>query len=114
MAGVPGSSEFKSTRVDRTGLTVGRRFLPAHEVGRCAILSEADAGSVANRRRYEGVRLGRKNVSYAFFASSGPAVFIVQDRAGLARPGWLVATRDPEGLVAALTELREKNREQAR
>jgi hypothetical protein len=114
IAWVPGSSEFKSITVDHTGLTVGRRHLPVQELGRCAILSEAEAGSVANGRRYDGVRVGRKNVSYAFFASSGRAVFVVQERAGLPRPGWLVATRDPEGLLTALTELRAENRGRAR
>ncbi len=114
VAWAPGSSEFKSVRVDRSGLTVGRQFLPAEEVGHAAVVSEAEASSAALRRRLLGTRIGSKNVSYAYFANSGPAVFVVQERAGLERPGWMIATRDPEGLLAALAELRRRSRKPAR
>ncbi|HEV2068674.1 MAG TPA: hypothetical protein VGR26_02650 [Acidimicrobiales bacterium] len=47
----PGTSECKSIRIDRTGLTVGRQFLPAGEVGHCALLPEYEAGQAALKCR---------------------------------------------------------------
>ncbi len=45
-------------------------------------------------------------MSYNNLPNSGPAVFVVQTRKHLGRPGWLIASADPEGLLAALSELR--------
>ncbi len=105
-AWAPGTSECKSIRVDRDGLTVGRQFLPTGEVGTCALLPEAEAGRAALSCRYQGTRIGRRRMSYNYLPNNGPAVFVVQKGRDLARPGWLIASRHPEGLLAALTELR--------
>jgi hypothetical protein len=45
-------------------------------------------------------------MSYNNLPNSGPAVFVVQTRKHLGRPGRLIASADPEGLLAALSELR--------
>ena len=114
VAWAPGTSECKSIRIDRTGLTVGRQFLPAGEVGHCALLPEYEAGRAARKCRYQDTRIGRRRMSYNYLPNSGPAVFVCQKGRDLARPGWLIASRDPERLLAALTELRSDVAGQAR
>lgn len=105
-AWAPGTSECKSIRVDHAGLSLGRRLLPAGEVGRCALVPEREAGRAALRWRYQGVRIGWRTMSYNYLPDDGPAVFVVQQRSDLRRPGWLITSADPEGLLAALTDLR--------
>ncbi len=104
-AWAPGTSECKSIRVDRSGLTVGRQFLPADEVGRAALVPEYEAGRAALSCRYQGTRIRRWRMSYNYLPNSGPAVFVVQTNTDRRRPGWLIASADPEGLLAALCEL---------
>lgn len=113
LAWAPGSTECKSIRVDRSGLRVGRQRLPASEVGSATVVSADEASSTALSGRYGDVRIGPRNGSHGFFANSGPAVFVKQERAGLDRPGWLIATNDPQGLLAALGELRRPSRKPA-
>ncbi len=113
-AWAPGTSECKSIRIDRTGLTVGRQFLPAGEVGHCALLPEYEAGRAALKCRYQDTRIGRRRMSYNYLPNSGPAVFVCQRGRDLPRPGWLIASRHPERLLAALTELRADVAGQAR
>lgn len=106
LAWMPGTTECKSIRVDGSGLRVGRERLPAQEVGQCLLVPEDEASATALSGHYGNIKIGSKVGSYGFFASSGPAVFVLQERAGLKRPGWFIAARDPEGLLAALTQLR--------
>lgn len=113
-AWTPGTSECKSIRIDRAGLTVGRQFLPAGEVGHAILLPEHDAGRAALKCRYRDTRIGRRRMSYNYLPNRGPAVFVSQQGRELARPGWLIASRDPERLLAALTELRADVAGQAR
>jgi hypothetical protein len=106
LARTPGTSDCKSIHVDRDGLTVGRQFLPAGEVGQVTLLPEAEASRAARSCRHQDTRIGRRRMSYNYLPNSGPAVFVVQKGRDLRGPGWLIASRDPEGLLAALTELR--------
>lgn len=104
----PIGTERRHIRVDESGLWLGRKFLPAEEIGECAVVSEGEATLAGWLIRCRGVKIGWTQASYNTIASKGPAVLVVQERAGLRRPGWLIATKDPEGLLKALTELRRK------
>ncbi|MGH8909213.1 MAG: DUF3093 family protein [Egibacteraceae bacterium] len=108
IAAGPLGNELKHIRVDRSGLRLGRRLLPADEIGRCTALTEAEAGRAALRWRYDGIKIGRG--SYNPIGSKGPAVFVEQRRPGRRWPGWLISTDDPEGLVTALHRLRGETR----
>lgn len=107
----PFGVELRHIRLDGSGLWLGRKFLSAEEIGECAVVSEGEASWAGFIARCRAVKLGYTQVSYNFFASKGPAVLVVQDRAGLRRPGWLIATKDPQGLVAALSRLHGEAKE---
>ena len=93
--------ERKHLRVDRQGLWVGGRLLPAHEIGACEVIAEPRARRLLFRQRYGDVLVNRPGSSYSL-SHDGPPVLVRQERPGLRRKGWLVATAHPDELVAAL------------
>ncbi len=99
----PFGPEFKHVRVDARGLWVGRRLIPAHEIGRVEALTQDEATWAATRWRRDGVKIGRGTYGWS---SDGTAVLVVRNRPDLRRPGMVVATKDPEALVAALRTLK--------
>lgn len=104
----PLGRELKHLRVDARGLMMGPSLLPAEQVRRIAVLSEAEAVAAAYRLRHQGTRAGWTHVSYGLATHDGPAVWVEQDSGR--RPGWLIATRDPDGLRAALEQVRRLHR----
>lgn len=110
----PFGVERRHIRVDGSGLRLGwGKFLPADEIGECTVVSEGEARIVGWYPRCRGVKVNWMHSSYNPISSKGPAVLVVQERARLRRPGWLIATQDPQGLLKALTELRREVKETA-
>lgn len=99
----PLGTELRHIVVDERGLRVGRRLLPAGEIGDRRVVT-AEEGAVALWAQHvDGHRLGRSTRSHNPRLHDGEsAVFVYQERPGLERPGWLVGTRDPDGLIEAL------------
>lgn len=100
----PFGVEFKHVRVDQRGLWVGRRLIPVHEIGRFEALSAAEAKEATIRWRHDGIKIGRG--SYNPIGTDGAAVFVVRRRSGVRRPGMVVATKDPEAVMAAMKQLK--------
>lgn len=98
--------ERKHIRVDGQGLWVGGRLLPAAELGVCEVVPEPRARVLLFRQRYHDVLVNRPGSSYSL-SHDGPPVLARQDRPGLRRKGWLVATDHPDELLAALHTLRQ-------
>lgn len=96
--------------IDRSGLAVWWPRLvrlPAAEIGDVVIVAEEEAGPAARRGRYRNLKIGSGRSSYSVWGGMGRAVFVEQRRVGKPVRGWLVATRDPEGVVAALERVRD-------
>lgn len=96
---------FKHVRVNDEGLDVGPWHLPASAIGRAWQVDTATARRRGARGTIEGLRLRRS--SFGIFTTDDAAV-VVEDTSADAPSGWLVATRHPDRLVAALAELRER------
>lgn len=105
--------ERKHIRVDADGLWVGGRLLPADEIGACEIVPEARARRLLFRQRYGDVLLNRPGSSYSML-HDGPPVLVRQQRPGLRRRGWLVATEHPDELIAALHAVGEHTHHEQR
>jgi hypothetical protein len=106
----PLTDGFSHIRVDGSGLALwwGPLFrLPAAELGDAVVVPEREAGPAARRGRYRDVRIPLGRASYPNLGGAGRAVFVEQRRPGKGTIGWLLATRDPDAVVAALTRLRE-------
>lgn len=106
----PLTDGFSHIRVSGSGLALwwGPLFrLPAAELGDAVVVPEREAGPAARRGRYRDVRIPLGRASYPNLGGAGPGVFVEQRRPGKPPIGWLLATRDPEAVVAALTRLRE-------
>jgi hypothetical protein len=56
-----------------------------------------------------GLPIGRTQCTYAPTGQLKPAV-LVEDLEGGQRPGWLLASRDPESFAAALERARDRVR----
>lgn len=106
----PGTYPCGHIRIDRSGLALWwpwRLRLPAAELGNVAIVPEDEAGPAARQGRYGDTKIGTFQSSYSVWGGMGPAVFVEQRRVGKQARGWLLSTRDPEGVVAALERVRD-------
>lgn len=107
---MPGTYTCGHIRIDQSGLALWwpwRLRLPAAEIGDVVIVPEEEAGPAARAGRYAGVKIPTGRSSYSVWGGMGRAVFVEQRRAGKPARGWLVATRDPEGVVEALERVRD-------
>jgi hypothetical protein len=102
---------FTTVRVDAQGLHVGSALLRADRIGEVTIVPSEMAGAIglqANVPR-EGatpLKIPTDQSTYAIFGSTGRAV-VVEQRPGRA---WLLATRRPGQLAAALEAARDAAR----
>lgn len=90
---------WKHVVVSRSGLLVGREFLPADRIGDVRLV----ASSAAKTQSFTG-RLGGTSVGYSTYgwmASDGHGV-MVEDLEGGRKPLWLFASDDPIGVIEAL------------
>ena len=97
--------DFRSLRVDRDGLRVKDRVVPGKRLGRVELVHQPEALFGAYRQEVRGLRIGRTQSTYVPLFTAKPAV-LVEDLRGGERPGWLLESRDPEGLVRALEQVR--------
>jgi hypothetical protein len=95
----------RDLRVDTCGLRVRRDVIPATRVGRVELVHRPEALFSAYRLQVRGVPIGRTQLTYIPWFTAKPAV-LVEDLGGGERPGWLLESRDPEGLVRALEQVR--------
>lgn len=102
-------TDYRSLRVDAKGLRVRDRFIPAKRLGRIELISNDQAAREANGMFVNGLPIGRTQCTYAPTGQLKPAV-LVEDLEGGQRPGWLLASRDPEGFAAALERARDRVR----
>lgn len=101
--------DHRSLRVDAKGLTVRDRFVPAKRLGRIELISNEQATREANGMFVNGLPIGWTQCTYAPTGQLKPAV-LVEDLGGGHRPGWLLASRDPEAFAAALERARDRVR----
>lgn len=107
----PLTTEFRHIRIDRSGLTLwwARYFhLPADQIGDIVLVPEDQAVRVARRHRYQDLRIQFGRCTYAARGYEGPAVFVEQRRPGKRSYGWLLSTRNPDAVVAALEAVRDR------
>lgn len=99
--------EFKSITVDEHGLTVGPRTLAPADIGRTWHLGrDAAPLKVARGRFRDGDATYKVTMSSFGFLITRDDVVVVEDVSADRPSVWFVATRDPEGLDAALRSLR--------
>jgi hypothetical protein len=99
--------EGRHLLVDANGLQVGDGSLPAARVGEVEVVPEALASIYAAQGRARDTPIPFGRSTYAAMGGSGGAVLITE-RTGTS--GWLVATRHPERLAAALEAARDAAR----
>jgi len=105
---------FGHIRIDRSGLALwwgGLMKAPAEQLGDAVIVPAHEVGTAVSRARYRGIKIPTGHSSCGVRGQSKPAVFLEQDRPGKATVGWLLATRDPEAVVEALSEVRDGRRD---
>jgi len=105
----PLTTGFRHIHIDESGLTLwwARYFhLPADQIGDVIIVPEEEAGPAALRHRYGGLRIAFGRCTYAVRRNEGPAVLVEQHRPDGKIVGWLLSTRDPAALIAALETVR--------
>ncbi len=104
---------MRSIRVDHRGLHVrGDLELAARRIGQVVALDGRRAAAVSwPMTRRIGTRLRSRQNLYGGALGSGPAVGIEEiDHRGARTSSWLIATRDPHALVAALEQARDHAR----
>lgn len=89
---------------------LGLSRLPVADLGDVEIIREDEAVVAARQGRWRGTRIPTGRSSYSRWGGDGPAVFVEQYRPGKDAVGWLLATREPEVVIDALTEVRDAHR----
>lgn len=107
MAFGPLGPELKHTRVDRHGVWVRGRLLPADQIGRVSVLGHSQAMRVAFSSRWERMWLLRGVCTYNYFSNTGHAVAVEQHRPDGTRRPWILGTHHPRQLSEAVRAVRE-------
>lgn len=110
----PYSVGFSHIHISEAGLALWwgqQRKLPARELGAAYVLEEADACAAARQGRHRGIKIPMGRCSYWMGGGDGPAVFVEQERPGKDIVGWLLATREPDAVIEAVAEARDRRRD---
>lgn len=105
---------FGHLRVDDAGLAVwwgGLMKVPAKQLGEVMVVPYHEVGPAARSGRYRGIKIPTGHSSCWVGGEYKPAVFVAQHRPDGQTVGWLLASREPEVVVEALREVRDRHRE---
>lgn len=105
---------FGHIRIDSKGLAVwwgGLMKVPANELGEAMVVPYHEVGPAARSGRYRGIKIPTGHSSCWVGGEYKPAVFVAQHRPDGQTVGWLLASREPEVVVEALREVRDRHRE---
>lgn len=105
---------FGHIRIDQEGLAMwwgGLMKLPAEQIGDAVIVPPEEVGRAARRGLYREIKIPIGHSSCWGGGQSQPAVFVEQRRPNREPVGWLLATMEPEVVVEALVEVRDRQRE---
>lgn len=105
---------FGHIRIDSKGLAVwwgGLMKVPAKQLGEVMVVPYHEVGRAARSGRYRGIKIPTGHSSCWVGGEYKPAVFVAQHRPDGQTVGWLLASREPEVVVEALREVRDRHRE---